>query len=41
MDNTLPKREELDRDWIILIKEAKEAGLTVEEIRHYLTRYST
>ncbi|SFE22596.1 Anti-repressor SinI [Lentibacillus persicus] len=27
---------ELDEEWIVLIKEAKAAGLTVEEIRAFL-----
>lgn len=27
----------LDYEWVLLIKKAKELGITVEEIRHYLT----
>nr|WP_279325956.1 anti-repressor SinI family protein [Bacillus sp. FJAT-47783] len=28
--------ERLDQEWVRLIKEAKELGLTIEDIQHFL-----
>ncbi|WP_432653174.1 anti-repressor SinI family protein [Salibacterium salarium] len=28
----------LDEEWVTLIKEAKEAGLTVEEVKYFLEK---
>lgn len=33
------KDEELDMAWVSLIVEAKEAGLTINEIRHFLNSF--
>lgn len=29
----------MDKEWVMLIKEAQEMGLTVEEVRTYLLTY--
>ncbi|MFB4169047.1 anti-repressor SinI family protein [Virgibacillus sp. JSM 102003] len=33
--------QQLDRDWVILIKQAKELGITEEEIRDFLQHQRT
>ncbi|WP_237458368.1 anti-repressor SinI family protein [Pontibacillus yanchengensis] len=36
--NTVTDREELDSEWVELIKQAKELGLTKEEIKGFFYR---
>lgn len=33
------KDKEVDIEWVSLMVEAKEAGLTINEIRHFLNRF--
>ncbi|MGP4060927.1 anti-repressor SinI family protein [Halobacillus sp. H74] len=33
---TLPRNRKLDDEWVSLLKEAKDLGLSAEEVKNYL-----